>query len=262
MRLHELQRAMTERVLDRSRDPLDNALLDLVEGGGLASSQRLQIYRNNCLISLTDALKANYPVLQRLVGDGFFRTAASAFIKTCPPREPRLSAYGAGFAAFLEQYPAASTLAYLPDMARLEWALNSAVHAPDAPALAPAELGHAAESGTILYLHPACHLLESQWPIERIWRANQPDGDPDAMIDLDQGGGRFLVYRQAFDVAMAVLSLGEFVMLSRFIEGTELETAVADALAADASLDVAAALAAALTRGCLALRPLDTGYEK
>src|ERR1700754_393921 len=110
MRLHELQRAMTERVLDRSPDPLDNALLDLVEGGGLAPSQRLQIYRNNCLISLTNALKASYPVLHRLVGDGFFRTAAGAFIKTCPPREPRLSAYGAGFADFLEQYPPASTL--------------------------------------------------------------------------------------------------------------------------------------------------------
>src|SRR5262245_41990171 len=152
MRLPDLQRAMTERVLDRSPDPLDSMLLDHIDGGGLAPEQRLQVYRNNCLISLTDALKATYPVLHRLVGDGFFRTAAIAFIKAHPPREPRLSTYGAAFAAFLAQYPPASGLVYLPDVAKLEWALNSALHAPDVPALSPAELEQAAEAGTSLRL--------------------------------------------------------------------------------------------------------------
>jgi hypothetical protein len=255
MRLNDLQRAMRERVLDRSPDRLDAELLDRIDGFGLAPSQRLQVYRNNCLISLTEALKATFPVLHRLVGDGYFRTAAVAFIQAHPPQEPRLCAYGGAFAAFLESYPPASTLVYLPDVARLEWALNAAWHARDANALTPADMARAAECDTVLQLHPACRLLESRWPIERIWRANQPDGDADALIDLDQGGGLLLVYRQEFDVALAAITRGEFVMLQRFAEGATIESAAGDALAADPSCDLATGLAAAVIRGCLVPLP-------
>lgn len=261
MQLSDLQQAMRERVLDRSPGRLDGELLDHIDGLGLAPSQRLQIYRNNCLISLTEALKATYPVLHRLVGDGFFRTTAIAFIQAHPPQEPRLAAYGAAFAGFLAQYPPAATLIYLPDMARLEWALNNAWHAPDAPALTPAELAQAAETMTTLHLHPTCRLLASPWPIEKIWRANQSDDDTDVTIDLDQGGSRLLVYRQEFDVALAAISPGEFVMLSRLAHGADLESAVTDALASEPSFDVATALAATLTRGCLTLLPLGTAEE-
>jgi hypothetical protein len=252
MRLHELQLAMQERVLDRNlSDRAAASLLDLVDGQGLQPSQRLQIYRNNCLISLTEALKATYPVIHRLVGDGFFRTAAAAFIKASPPQEPRLSAYGAAFPTFLAQYAPAATLVYLPDMARLEWALNAAWHAPDAPALTAAQLSQASESGMPLHLHPACHLLESPWPIERIWHAHRTADEIEHGIHLDQGGCRLLVYRQGFDVTLATLSGGEFALLGRFADGADLESAVTDALAADPTLDVAAALAAILTRGSL-----------
>lgn len=252
MRLHEFQQAMQERVLGRtSSGPFATSLLDLVDGQGLQPSQRLQIYRNNSLISLTEALKAAYPVIYRLVGDGFFRTAAAVFIKTSPPQEPRLCAYGAAFSTFLAQYAPASALVYLPDMARLEWALNAAWHAPDAPALTPAELAGASESMTPLHLHPACHLLESPWPIEPIWRAHQAADDIKHEIRLDRGGCRLLVYRQQFDVALAALSPGEFALLSRFASGADLEAAVTDALAVDPSFDIAAALAAVLTRGSL-----------
>ena len=255
MRLNDLQRAMRERVLDRSPDRRDAMLLDRIDGYGLAPSQRLQVYRNNCLISLTEALKATYPVLHRLVGEGFFRTAAVAFIQAHPPEEPRLSAYGGAFAAFLENYPPASKLVYLPDVARLEWSLNAAWHAPDANALTPPEMAQAAETETLLRLHPACQLLESPWPIEQIWRANQPDGDADALIDLDRGGGPLLVYRQEFDVAMAAITRGELVMLQSFARGATIESAAADAIAADSSFDLAAGLAAALIRGCLVPLP-------
>lgn len=261
MRLLDLQQAIAERVLDRSPDRRDGELLDHIDGLGLAPSQRLQIYRNNCLISLTEALKATFPVTRRLVGDGFFRTAAAAFISDHPPREPRLAAYGATFADFIKHYPPAASLAYLPDMARLEWALNRAWHAPDTPALTPADLAQAAEAMPVLHLHPACGLLVSPWPIEKIWRVHQSDDDTDVRIDLREGGSRLLVYRQGFDVAMAAISRGELVMLASLATGATLEAALTEALEADPALDVAAALAAALTRGCLIREAAETGRQ-
>jgi len=162
---------------------------------------------------------------------------------------------------FLAQYPPAATLVYLPDMARLEWALNNAWHAPDTPALTPAELTQAAETMTTLQLHPACRLLASPWPIEKIWRANQSDDGTDVTIDLGEDGSRLLIYRQEFDVALAAISLGEFVMLSRLAHGANLESAVTDALASEPSFEVATALAATVTRGCLTSLPLEAAAE-
>jgi hypothetical protein len=90
---------------------------------------------------------------------------------------------------------------------------------------------------------------------------HQSHDDSDVRVDLDAGGCCLLVYRQAFDVAMAAISRAELVMLARFADGATLEAAVTDALDADPDFDVAAALAAALTRGCLIQAPAETGRQ-
>ena len=48
--------------------------------------------------------------------------------------------YGAGFAGFLRTFPPASGLAYLGDVAQLEWAVNLALHADDVAGLDLARL--------------------------------------------------------------------------------------------------------------------------
>lgn len=251
MRLHELQRAMRASILEGADAPAAG----MVEGLGLAPAQRLRIYRNNSLISLTAALKATFPVVCRLVGDRFFGGTAEAFVRSHPPREPCLLAYGAGFADFLAGYAPAATLVYLPDVARLEWALNLARHAPDAPALAVADLAALAPEQQATFaprLHPASHLLVSPWPLERIWRANQPDADREISIDLDEGGCRLLVYRHGFEAAIAALSPGEHALLAAFTDGCSLQRAYERAIAAEPLFDLAATLAAQLARGSLA----------
>src|SRR6185436_9928463 len=78
-----------------------------------------------------DALAAVYPVVQRLLGQGFFEYACDAFIRRHPPRSGNLHDFGAEFAEFLAGFEAASTLTYLPDTARLEWSWHVAFHAAD-----------------------------------------------------------------------------------------------------------------------------------
>ncbi|MFZ5790499.1 MAG: putative DNA-binding domain-containing protein [Pseudomonadota bacterium] len=256
MRLHELQRAMRTSILEGADEPI----AAMVDGLGLTPAQRLRIYRNNSVIGLTEALEATFPVVCRLVGKRFFGGAAEVFIKTHPPSEPRLSAYGASFGGFLAAYPPAAALIYLPDVARLEWAVNAARHAPDAPCLSAADLAAlSAERQTAFAprLHPASRLIVSSWPIERIWRANQPDADPDSRIDLGEGGCRLLVYRCGFEAAIAALSPGEHALLSAFAEGLDLERAYERAVTVEPLFDLATTLAMQLTRGSL-LAPRQT----
>ena len=51
-----------------------------------------------------------------------------------------LAEYGADFPAFIAGYEAARDLPYLADIARLDWALNLAFHAPPGGRLQAADL--------------------------------------------------------------------------------------------------------------------------
>src|SRR5260370_23822662 len=99
-----------------------------VRVGGVSAADRLSIYRNTLYGTLTNALRLSYPAVHRLVGAEFFEASAQKFIEDEPPRGAYLDDYGAGFPDFLARFPAAASVPYLPDVARLEWAVSRALH--------------------------------------------------------------------------------------------------------------------------------------
>jgi hypothetical protein len=103
-----------------------------IRGDGLEPAARLAIYRHHVVTTLTAALQAAFPVVCRLVDERFFAYAAARYIQVEPPSGPCLFEYGAGFADFLAEFPACRALPYLADVARLEWAMQRALHAADA----------------------------------------------------------------------------------------------------------------------------------
>jgi hypothetical protein len=246
--LRELQAAVGAGILGDAPE----ALRGVVREDGLAFDRRLQVYRNNSFISLTEVLKATFPVVCRLVDEQFFRYAADAFIRACPPRAPCLSEYGGDFADFLAGFAPAQRVAYLPDVARLEWAINEAYFADDAPSLEPARIAALPQEryGALGFLlHPSCRLVASAYPVDRIWQAHQPDGDLDTPIDLAAGGCRLLVQRRGLDVQMTALDATGHAFLGALSEGRSLQGAYETAAASDGAFDLVATLAAHLARG-------------
>ena len=134
--LRDLQGAMAASVLQSA----DALLAPIVRADGIAFDGRLQVYRNNTFGSLTAALKDSFPVVCQLVDERFFGYAAQEYIRANPPHAPRLAEYGGDFAEFLDGFEPVRHLAYLPDVARLEWAVNAAYHAADTPTLDPARI--------------------------------------------------------------------------------------------------------------------------
>ncbi|HET7341829.1 MAG TPA: DNA-binding domain-containing protein, partial [Methylomirabilota bacterium] len=106
-----------------------------VAADGLSAIARVAVYRHHVLTSLTAALATTFPVVARLVDPRFFAWAADAYVRAQPPRGPCLAEYGDTFPDFLAAFPACRDLVYLPDVARLEWAMNAARQAPDVPPL-------------------------------------------------------------------------------------------------------------------------------
>jgi hypothetical protein len=183
----------------------------------------IAIYRRNLLANLGNALAATYPVVQRLVGDAFFREAARQYVLAHPSRSGDLNDYGASFAAFLAQYPHAATLAYLPDVARLEWAYHESYGAPDAAIFDLASLARVSADDyprIRFQLHPSVRLLHSGHPIAAIWEANQPgaDGAPRRV----EGEDHVIVHRHEGTVIVAAVEASLWRLVSTFAHGETL----------------------------------------
>jgi hypothetical protein len=225
-----------------------------VRAGRFPAAQHLQVYRNNVVESLTGALRAVYPVVEKLVGDGFFRYAAYEYLCAHRPRSGNLHDFGDAFENFLAGFAPAAELPYLPDVARLEWAWHQAFHAADAPAFDLARLGAVpAERHAALHfvLHPSARLLESDFPVVRIFEINQEGYGGDTSVDLAEGGVRVLVIRRELTVYVEPLAAGEAELLTALAGQQPLGAAVEAALAAQPNFDLSGTLAGHLQRGTL-----------
>jgi len=247
--LLELQHAVRRGLLGEG----EGEALAHVVAAGLAPAQRLGIYRNTMQSGTSNALRLAYPAVQRLVGAEFFEGAAQIFARSHRPRSADLNVYGAEFADFLYGFAPVATLAYLPEVARLEWAVNRALHAPDMPALALARLAELApaEHERVRFTpHPSLALLRSAHPVDAIWRAVLLRDDAAlADIDLASGPVHLLVQRPAD--AVEVIRLGPVEW--RFAEALFGGAMLGAALAVTADAPAAEWLAAHLVAGrCVA----------
>jgi hypothetical protein len=216
-----------------------------IKQDGIAAKDRIAIYRNNVFSNYREALKAVYPVVEKLVGEQFFRQTANRYINAYPSLSGDLNSYGGNFPQFLATFEPAKQLPYLPDVARLEWLMELVFHATDYTPRALAKLAAVPQSQydeLRFMLHPASQLFQSNYPIARIWQVNQPDWQGDCGVDLQMGGCQLLVCRETFLVVLKPLTLGEYTMLSRLAVGDNIATAFNKALALEPGLDLGAFL--------------------
>ena len=212
---------------------------------GRPVGNRFNVYRNNVVVSLTEALQSSFPVVQKLVGQEFFIAMAGLIIRQHPPSSPLLMFYGEAMPAFLAGFPPARDLGYLPDIARLELALRQSYHAADAVPVTGAALAAVAPEALPslrLTLTPATRMIRSQWPIHAIWRFNSVETAPKPTMQAED----VLILRPAFDPEPHLLPAGAAAVLAALTEGLPLGQA---AESADPQPDIAALLTLLLQGG-------------
>lgn len=223
-----------------------------LDGGNTGT--RLGVYRGNALGAIGNALALTYPVTQLLVGGPFFRNACDVFAKKNLPRTGNLDDYGAEFPDFLAEFPPAKMLAYLPDVARLEWLFHESAIAEKADSLPRDALaGMAPEQYASLRFsfHPSARFFSSRFPVHRIWEINQ-DGaaEESAALDLDTAGGaRLLLVRPAMQVRMLALDAAEEIFFAALRESETLYGAFSRAAAENPDFDLAETMRKAMLDG-------------
>jgi uncharacterized protein (UPF0276 family) len=233
--LDAVQQAFGAALFDGAREA---ALAPLLKG----DPRRVGIYRGNLGAHWSRALSSAYPVLRRLVGDEFFDALARVYGRAHPAHDPDLNRFGAALPDFLGGFAPAADYPYLPDVARLEWAVHEAWFAADADG-PPAPLAGVSPDvfeAARAVLHPSLRLHASPWATVALWRAHQ-DGGP-AFPDVLTVDTRALVWRPRGDVIVDAIGAPDYAALACLARGGTFGMALDAAFDLDGGFDVAAHL--------------------
>ena len=218
----------------------------LVRPDGKPARRRFAIYRNNVSVSLTEALRTGFPVVEKLVGAAFFSAMAGEFLRSHPPHNRIVMLYGDRLPDFLASFLPVSAYPYLPDVARIEQALRESYHAADVAPLSGETLTATPEAvllGSRVVLAPTLSLIRSPWPVHSIWCANA-EGGPKPVV----GPQDVLVLRQGFDPRPFLLPTGGGIFMTRLFDRATLAEAID---AAGPMFDLPAVLSLLLSGGAI-----------
>jgi hypothetical protein len=242
--LGAFQDAFVEALVARTAAPIAAWLPE-----GEAEPAGLAVYRNTIAKGCVDALAASFPTVASLVGDDWFRAAAALFARERPPAGAALLAYGEAFPDWLERFPPAGDLPYLPAMAWMDWRWTAALFAPDAEpldaeafALEPEALAAARPR-----LHPSLTFAWFDSGLPGLWlAAREPDPGEMALAPEPQG---VLIARPHDTVRVRLLDAAGFAFLAAARDDATLGEAITAAAAADPSADLPALFASLIADG-------------
>ena len=215
----------------------------------------LQVYQANRAVLAERTLASTYPVICQLIGATSFEPLARHFWQQHPPRRGDMGQWGAQLPEFLAGAPQLADEPFLPDVARIEWALHQAASAQDAAldAASFALLAGADDAPPVsLALSSGVFMLTSAYPVVSIINAHlqgQPTLDDAAsLLRLGQGECA-LVWRQGFKPRTRTLSAAEH----------QLTLALQNSLALGAALDQATRIDSAFDFNTWLSQAVQTG---
>lgn len=233
--LQALQEAMTGAILSGDF----SAMAGRFAAGSGDPARRLNIFRNNTYISLTECLKTVFPVTVRLSDQRFFSYAAHQFIASHPPREARLSRYGAGFPAFLAGFEPCRGYPVIAEMAALEWAIAECLHAAQELPIPVAMLGRPgfANGHFGLGLQPNLQFTVSRWPLLDVWIEHHKE-HVSIKEPLRPRVSRLAIFRHDDDIQCLELDPARFAFWRTLARGRTIEVAARRALTRDPLFDM------------------------
>lgn len=245
--------AFAAAVLDPDRD-VPNGIARANGGDPL---QAFNVYRNNVVTSLAEALKAAFPITSQLLGEGLQRALMADFARAHPPKSAVMAHYGHGFDAFLRAHPATKARPFLADMASLERLRLDSYHAADSAVFdgsALTTLDPDVLAAGSFVLHPATRIFVSRFPLASIYaielaqsRGETPAEDRHA-INMNDGQA-VLVTRPFYEVFINRIGIGDAAFLNACRAGVSFDEAAETGFEADRLFDLQTALSLALTSG-------------
>jgi hypothetical protein len=241
--LATLQRKLQRLIVDG-----DDVIASAIESSAaIPATTRLRIYSDAYRLRLIEALQANYPALERLVGADRFARLTQLYLSMNPSRHFSIRWFGHELASFLREFDECRDEPWLAELAEWEWKVATAFDASDAESLTASSLADLAPEAwpTLTFaLHPSVQrirLLTNAATIAKAAGADLslpvPERFEPGQLDASRHGTPWLIWRQDLVVRFRSLDAMEAAALDAVESGStfgELCEAIAEYLDADA----------------------------
>jgi len=174
MNLRELQMEILAAIHVGTPSPVLQG--SIVNGQGLDPKRCLEIHRQTWLGARMEVLKSAFPVCHQIVGPACFRRLSRDYALAIPSRHPNLHLFPENLAVWLEYWiegrPEFADYAYLPDLARYEWARYRIQETGDNETFdftAFERLPKIQKINIRFCLSRAASLVSSRFPVHELW---------------------------------------------------------------------------------------------
>ncbi len=185
---------------------LQQQMQSAVTAGGpppaLAGNTRgLEVYRTAWRARLIEALRTNYPVLHRVLGDDAFETLADDYMHVHRSQKRSIRWFGHRLPDFVAERIDTLPHPALADLARMEWAICLAFDAADHTPLRVDQLAAMppdAWPNLRFALQPGYALFDLDWSVAPVWRELSEAEDPNQQVaPPERLDNTILIWRRA-----------------------------------------------------------------
>ena len=176
--LRELQECFQDHLLHQGDRIVDR----IISTKKASAATRLAIYSEAYRLRLLEALKKDYPALNKLMGDEQFEELGRAYIEAYPSRSRSVRWFGATMPKYLRSTATYESQHILTEMAAFEWTLAEVFDAEDSIVVAAEQVAAIPPERwpeMRLMLHPTLRRLNLQWNVVPIWKAIKKNDAPD-----------------------------------------------------------------------------------
>ncbi len=214
MQLPELQRQLVSSINSDSDTDQDSELSALLsDNTHFRNSERLNVYRNNYFGGLHACLQSIYPVIERILGEDYFKTLSHSYIRQFPSQDNNLNNYG----AFLPEYLTSlltsrkelAEFPYLADLAQLESSLHRLYYSANPASFdfhALSIIEESQQSSIIFHISPCLAWMSTPFPVREIYLSHQNGHPPNEIRGLSEV--EYLII-QRIDFVNHILSVDE-----------------------------------------------------
>lgn len=171
-----------------------------------ADEERLRVYQNNYFASLMSNLRDIYPSIVLLLGDEGFSFLAKLFFEAQAPNSGKMIYLGKGFPGFLASQEHLHELAYIEDVARLDWAHHQSYYQASLPAATAEDLQTIPPAKLASYqinLQPSLQCIESSFAIFDLWQMHFNEaGHDQLLIECAQD---VVIYQKELEIELALV---------------------------------------------------------
>ncbi len=230
----------------------------------------LAVYRNGFHKTCIDALKANFPVCLKFLGEDYFKQAAQAYVARFPPKQGTLVGYGEHFAAVVRKLPEQDPEKWraMPsataDFVNLDYTwLNSLMSANSERILDSDSVMALTDQGRDiaqeeLRLNPSVQFCVTEYQVFDLWVTLKTGSEINRQVTVAAAPQTLMFWRWQGDVQARGLSAPEETLMRQLQPpGGRLNDAIEAALQRDPNFDVGETFAACLQNGLLELTTIQ-----